>query len=336
VPTNTATPTSTPPTTAHINGLRIIAQTFSNCGPANLAMVLNYYGHAVSQAEVGGLLKPIREDSNVSPWELVDYTNQQTPLRAGYFTAGDIDLLKRLIAAGFPVIVEKGYRPAEWLGWMGHYLTLIGYNDADRTFTALDTYLGPWDSSGSTISYANLLAYWQHFNYTFIVVYPPADADRVAALLGPKLLDRERMWRQAEQRARSATAADPENLFAWFNLGSSLTRLGQLTGEQPYFDEAAAAFDQARSLGFPRRMLWYQFDIYEAYLAVGRYEDVIKLANRTIAGAEDRLLEESFLYRGHAYLAQGNTAQARLDYRQALAANPNAAAVQAALENLSP
>jgi hypothetical protein len=28
--------------------------------------------------------------------------------------------------------------------------------------------------------------------------------------------------------------------------------------------------------------------------------------------------------------------QARLDYRQALAANPNAAAVQAALENLSP
>jgi tetratricopeptide (TPR) repeat protein len=335
IPTSTPTPTDTPPAAAHIDGLRIIAQTFSNCGPANLTMLLNYYGHAVTQAEVGGRLKPIREDSNVSPWELVDYTNRETPLRAAYFTAGDSDRLKQLLAAGFPVIVEKGYRPAEWLGWMGHYLTLIGYNDANRTFTALDTYLGPWDSSGSSISYENLLAYWQHFNYTFIVVYPPADGDRVAALLGPEILDRERMWRQVEQRARSDTAADPENLFAWFNLGSSLTRLGQLTGEQPYFDEAAAAFDRAQSLGFPRRMLWYQFDIYEAYLAVGRNEDVIELANLTIAGAEDRLIEESFLYRGHAYLAQGNFAQARLDYQQALAANPNSAAVQAAIKELS-
>jgi tetratricopeptide (TPR) repeat protein len=334
-PTTTPTPTNTPPAAAHIDGLRIIAQTFSNCGPANLTMVLNYYGHAVTQAQVGGLLKPVREDSNVSPWELVDYSNRETPLRAAYLTSGDIDLLKRLLAAGFPVIVEKGYRPAEWLGWMGHYLTLIGYNDANRTFTALDTYLGPWDGSGSSISYANMLTYWQHFNYTFIVVYPPADGDWVAAILGPEMVDRERMWRQAEQRARDDTVAEPENLFAWFNLGSSLTRLGQLTGIQSYFDDAAAAFDRSRSLGFPRRMLWYQFDIYQAYLAVGRYEDVIELANRTIAGAEDRLIEESFLYRGHAYLAQGNAAQARLDYQRALAANPNSTAVQAAIKELS-
>lgn len=335
-PTMTPTPTNTPPpAAAHIDGLRIIAQTFNNCGPANLTMVLNYYGHAATQGQVGGLLKPTHEDSNVSPWELVAYTNQRTPLAAGYFTAGDIDLLKRLLAAGFPVIVETGYRPAEWLGWMGHYLTLVGYDDAGQTFTALDSYLGPWDGSGLRLSYESLLAYWQHFNYTFIVVHPPEDGDRVAAILGPEIRDRESMWRLAEQRARAAIAADPDNVFAWFNLGSSLTRLGQLSGFSLYFREAAAAYDEARRLGLPARMLWYQFDIYEAYLAVGRYEDVIELANRTIAGLGDRVIEESYLYRGHAYLAQGNLAQAQLDYRQALAYNPNSAAIQEAWQTLS-
>jgi tetratricopeptide (TPR) repeat protein len=338
-PTPTAlpspTPTSTPPATAHIDGLRIIAQTFNNCGPANLTMVLNYFGPTASQADVGGVVKPIREDANVSPWELAAYANEQSPLTADYFAGGDIDLLQRLIAAGFPVIVEKGYMPSERLGWMGHYLTLIGYDDSQQTFTALDSYLGPWDSSGLSVPYDDLLLYWEQFNYTFLIVYPPEENSQVAALLGSDMLDRETMWRQAGQRAQTAVSAEPDNAFAWFNLGTNLTRLGGLTGSRLYFDNAAAAYDQARSIGLPWRMLWYQFDIYEAYLAVGRYEDVITLANITVSGAGDRIIEESFLYRGHAYLAQGNAAQARLDYRQALALNPNFAAAQTALNAVS-
>jgi tetratricopeptide (TPR) repeat protein len=333
--TSSPTPTSTPPSTAHIDGLRIIAQTFNNCGPANLAMALNYFGHNVSQAEVGGVVRPIREDANVSPWELTAYANDHTPLAADYYAGGDIELLKRLVAVGFPVIVEKGYMPSERLGWMGHYLTLVGYDDANQTFTGMDSYLGPWDSSGRTVTYDELLTYWEQFNYTFIVVYPPEDRDQVEALLGPDMLDRETMWRLAGQRAQTAVTTDPDNPFAWFNLGTNLTRLGELTGNQLYFDNAAAAFDQARSIGLPWRMLWYQFEIYNAYLATKRYEDVIALANITVSGAGDRIIEESFLYRGHAYRALGNLAQARLDYRQALTLNPNFAAAQTVLNEVS-
>ncbi len=332
--TPSPTPTRPPPPSAHISGLRIIAQTFNNCGPANLTMLLNYYGHDDRQADVERVVRPLREDANVSPWELVAYTNDHTPLTAEYFAGGDLDLLKRLLAAGFPVIVEKGYEPSARLGWMGHYLTLIGYHDGRQAFTALDSYLGPWDSSGREISYDELLTYWQQFNYIYLLVYPPETSDQVADLLGPERLDRETMWRQAGQRAQTAVTTDPENAFAWFNLGTNLTRVGSLTGEQHYFDNAAAAYDQARSIGLPWRMLWYQFDIYEAYLAVGRYEDVITLANVTVSGAGDRIIEESFLYRGHAYLALGNPAQARLDFRQALALNPNFVAAQAALAEL--
>lgn len=332
--TPSPTPTSPPPASAHIDGLRIIAQTFNNCGPANLTMVLNHFGQDDSQADVGSVVKPIHEDANVSPWELAAYTNDHTPLTAEYFAGGDLDLLKRLIAAGFPVVVEKGYLPSERLGWMGHYLTLIGYDENRQTFTALDSYLGPWDSSGLEITYDELLTFWQQFNYTYLVIYPPEESSQIGELLGPDRLDRKTMWRQAGQRSQTAVSTDPDNPFAWFNLGTNLTQLGNLSGEQHYFDNAAAAYDQARSIGLPWRMLWYQFDIYEAYLAVGRYQDVITLANITVSGAGDRIIEESFLYRGHAYLAMGNSAQARLDYRQALALNPNFAAAQAALTEL--
>ena len=47
-------------------------------------------------------------DVNVMAYELVDYVNDYTSLKALWRVGGDLELLKRLIAAGFPVIAEKG------------------------------------------------------------------------------------------------------------------------------------------------------------------------------------------------------------------------------------
>lgn len=339
-PTATATPSLTPtptllppPPMAHIDGLRIIGQRFNNCGPANLTMVLNYYGHQADQLEVAAVVRPMHDDRNVSPWELTYYANEYTPLQADYYAGGDLALLKRLIAAGFPVIVEKGYQPRPDEEWLGHYLTLVGYNDETETFTGFDTLLGPWDSSGRPVSYEDLWRFWENFNHIFIVVYPPEEEATIHALLGPVMLDEELMWRNAGWRAQQKTTTDPDNPFAWFNLGSSLTRLGMIAGNEEYFASAAAAFDQARSIGLPWRMLWYQFDIYAAYLETGRYDDVLTLANTTASGG-GRTVEETFYYRGRAHLALGNEAAARADYRRALELNPNFAAARQALEQL--
>ncbi len=108
VPTNTPTPVPLP-SQARIEGVDIIAQGFSNCGPANLTINLNFYGDATTQTEAAAFLKPNREDRNVSPWQMVDYVNEQTDMRAFFGSGGDIELLKQLIAAGFPVVIEKGY-----------------------------------------------------------------------------------------------------------------------------------------------------------------------------------------------------------------------------------
>ena len=104
-PTHTATPVPLP-RQARIEGLTIIPQGFNNCGPANLTINLNFYGNPTTQAEAAAFLKPNREDRNVSPWQMVDYVNEQTDMRAFIASGGDIEMLKRLLAAGFDYVAE--------------------------------------------------------------------------------------------------------------------------------------------------------------------------------------------------------------------------------------
>ena len=154
----------------------------------------------------------------------------------------------------------------------------------------------------------------------------------VQALLGPDYLDPAAMWQNAARQAQADVDADPQNAYAWFNLGTNLTQLGQLTGGAEYYENAAAAFDQARLIGLPRRMLWYQFQPYVAYLRVGRYQDVLTLASATEISEGGRNVEETAFYRGLAYLALGDETQADGAFREALQLNPHFALAQQALD----
>lgn len=343
VPSPTATPTTTPtptpslPAVANISGLSIIPQKFNNCGPTNLTIVLNYYGVAVDQFDVAAVVRQNYEDRNVSPEELAGYVAQQAAgdhagLKAAVFRGGDLWQLKQLLAAGFPVIIEKGLIPDEATGWMGHYLTLYGYNDGEGAFLVLDTFLGPWNEGEQRWeTYETVMEYWAHFSNTFLVVYRPEQEGQLQEVLGLTMFDPLAMWAHAAEQAQQAIESNNHDAFAWFNRGTALTHLGQLTGERSYYEQAAAAFDQARLIGLPPRMLWYQFQPYEAYLAVGRLEDVLVLAEATLVSQGGRNVEETYFYQGRALLAQGDTAGATAAFRRAASLNPNYAPAQEAL-----
>lgn len=335
-PSPTVTPTRVPlPDEARIEGLKIVAQGFNNCGPANLTMNLNFYGNDTTQNEAAAFLKPNREDRNVSPWQMSDYVNEHTNLRSTARSGGDLELIKRFVAAGLPIVIEKGYEPTPKDGWLGHYLTVFGYDDEKQELYGMDTYLGPWDSSGRADSYETVEYYWQQFNYTFFVVYPPEKEQLVFELLGPDLLDDTTMWQNAAQRAQLAIDADPENAFAWFNLGTSLTRLGEMTGESEFYENGAAAFDQARILGIPPRIVWYQFRPYTAYMRVGRYQDMIDLADATLTTQGGRNVEETYLFKGHALALQGDAQGAIEAYEQAIRLNEFFYPAQWALDSIT-
>lgn len=339
-PTFTPTPTASrqpPPAASRLEGLVITPQKFNNCGPTNLSMVLNYYGVADDQFDIAAIIRPTYDDRNVSPEEMAYYVNEFTPLRAALHRGGDRETLQRLLAAGYPVIIETGLLLSEREGWMGHYLTLIGYNSTREHFISLDTFRGPWDGSGRADSFAWVEEYWFHFNNAFLVVYPAEAAAKIAELVGVERQNPLTMWQLVAEQAEQATRREPENGFAWFNLGSSLTRLGNLTGEAAYYANATAAFDQARLAGLPWRMLWYQFEMYEAYLGNGRYEDVLTLTAAT-AQSGGAYVEETHLYRGYALVATNQPEAARAAFNQAISLNPNSAtgrAAQAALSQLT-
>lgn len=331
----TSRPTSEPlPSQMRIEGLNIIAQGFNNCGPANLTINLNFYGNATSQTEAAAFLKPNREDRNVSPWQMVDYVNQRTDLRAFIASGGDLNMLKRLLAAGFPVVIEKGYE-LEREGWLGHYLTIFGYDDNAQEMVSLDTNLGPWDGSGRYDSYAEIEKFWQQFNYTFFVVYPPDKEQLVHEVLGPEMTETATMWQRAAEKAQAEIDANPENAFAWFNLGSNLTRLGELTGQAAFYENGAAAFDQAFILGLPPRILWYQFRPYIAYMRTDRYQEMIDLAETVLETQGGRNVEETYLYKGHALAFLGDGPGAVAAYEQALRLNENFYPAQWALDSIT-
>jgi tetratricopeptide (TPR) repeat protein len=302
---------SVPPGSVILSGFEHSYQMWNNCGPATLSTYLSYYGVDATQQQVQVYVKPNIEDRNVRPEELQAYT-RSVGLDMLIRINGNINLLRRLIDAGYPVMIEKGFDPEpDRLGWMGHYLLLYGYNDTERTFWTMDSYLGP----GQREPYDHIDAWWRHFNRVYMVAYRPEQAAEVAALIGADM-DDAIMIANALAAAQADVQNNLEDPFGWFNLGSVLAAAGD-------YENAATAFDVARSKGTPWRMLWYQFGPYEAYLHVGgdRLYDVIALAESILSNNE--YSEEAYYYRGLALAALGNSADAIADFNRALKYNPH-------------
>jgi len=334
LPEPTQSPTPLPGSTQLV-GFERIQQSFNNCGPANLTQVLNWYGDETTQDQAASYLKPNPEDRNVSPWQLSDYVNEFTELRSTVHSGGNLDLLKEFLAAGFPVVVEKGYEPETLSsqGWFGHYLTIFGYDDQRQEFIGLDSYVQP-DPGGRIETFDSLDRKWAHFNYTFYVVYEPEREAEVYQILGPEMLEPARMWENAARKAQEDIEEDPENSFAWFNLGTSLTRIGEMIGDADFYSNGALAFDQARALGLPPRKLWYEHRPYLAYMKTGRYQDMIDLADAVISTQGGRNVEETYLYMGHALLFQGDVRGAVEAYERALELNENFYPAEIALQSI--
>jgi hypothetical protein len=333
-PTTTPSPTATrPPLPAatELAGVRHEYQKWNNCGPATLSMGLSFWDWNGDQRPVAEYTKPNPRDKNVMPYELVDFVNSQTDLRALTRDGGDLELLKTLIAAGFPVILEKGFEGYGFEGWMGHYALVTGYDDSRQRVNTQDSYIG----DDFPFPYEDLVKYWRNFNYSYIVITPPEREAELMALLG-SYSDAGLANAAAAQRASEEIfqLSGRDQLFAWFNRGTSLVALQDYAGAAAAYDEAfridaglVASDPESR----PYRIMWYQTGPYKAYFYSGRYYDVINLATQTLSNMSEPVLEESYYWRGLAREAIGDNDGAIEDLRAALNMHPG---FQPALDQL--
>ena len=322
-PTPTVSPTPLPEF-VQLESPRWEKQDWNNCGPATLALALRYYGWDGDQFDISALLKPDRGDKNVNIDELIYYVHNRAGwLEAQYRVGGTVEVLQRFIAAGYPVVVEKGYvieSDGPDAGWAGHYLLLTGYDQGNGIFFSQDSFIGP----DEVISYEALETGWEAFNWVYMIIYPQSSPPPLEGILGSDY-DVDANRDRAIERSRQAVEADPGNAYAWFNLGTNLL----------YFEryrQAADAFDSALTLGLPWRFTRYQFGPYIAYFHSGRTEDLINLTEATLQRTAKA--EESLLWRGWGRYRQGDFNGAIEDFLAALKVNPNYLDAKYALEFL--
>jgi tetratricopeptide (TPR) repeat protein len=351
-PTITPTPL---PGTVSLDGVVYVDQfnRWNYCGPANLTMALKFWGWKGNRDDIARVIKPGaneldkpfidrgKTDKNVMPYEMANFVIDETPYNVLVRYGGDMELIKRLLAAGFPVLIEKGYYERDYSGkvaWMGHYSFVTGYDNGKGVFIYQDSY-PPKDISGENreISYADFNEGWRAFDYLFMLIYPSEREAELYELLGdwgdPTMANQHALD-IANDEVQSLNGIDA--FFAWFNKGTSHINLTQ-------YAEAAEAYDKAfeiyAGLGEddkqrPYRMMWYQTGPYKAYFYTGRYQDVINLANVTLDTVSDKSLEESIYWRGMAEQALGDTAAAIADFRMTVYLNSSFTPGIEALQNL--
>jgi tetratricopeptide (TPR) repeat protein len=326
-PGSTPTPVATPtalPQSINLGAPSWEYQTPNNCGPATLSMYLRSHNWEGNQENISDLLKPITADRNVNVEELVHYVRTQAGwLNAEYRVGGNIELMKRFLAAGLPVMIEEGelldgqYWPDDDQ-WAGHYLLLTGYDESTQTFIAQDSFRAP----DRNVPYQSVEENWQAFNYVYLLVFRSEQTELVKSILGEDW-DPDINRQKALTLAESQTIQDPNNAFTWFNLGSN----------QVYFEnysEAGQAYDTARQIGLPQRMMRYQFGPYFAYFFSGRNDDLLALTDYALQRTPNS--EESLLWRGWGKYRAGQTSGAIEDFQAALEKNPFYQDAQYALE----
>jgi hypothetical protein len=321
LPTATATPL---PQNVLLDATYHEFQDMNNCGPASLSMYLHYYGWQGDQFDVFDFTKTERADRNVNIEEM-DYFVR---MNAGWLTTqfrvgGTIDLLKKFIANGIPVLTETSFSFDESYysnddRWAGHYQYLIGYDDSIQSFTIQDSYYGP----DQVKTYQDFKDEWQSFNYVFMLIYLPTQADLVTEILGD-YNTMEASRNIATNIALKEIEQDPEDIFAWFNLATN----------QTYFEEYATAadtYDHARSLGLPQRMFRYQFGPFLAYYHSGRTEDLLDLLDYALQVTPNS--EEALLWKGWAEYRLGNNQAAVNAFLEAYKNNSKSTDVLYALD----
>lgn len=291
------------PQSARLDGLTMIHQDINRCASAALTIQLTYFDEFDGTYHgIIDRLSPYSGDVSVRIEEMAAAA-EDFGLRAIVRRAGTIDLLKALVAEGFPVLIENVYYdgPNGWRDWMSHNRVLVGYDDALQELYFFDPLLGNGpDGRGRAMTYADVDERWQPFNRDYLVVYREEDEERLKVVIG-------RDWDLAANAENALIQADTEitlnaaNSFAHFNRGWALLQLER-------FEESAAAFDEALRLRLPWRMLWYEFGPFEAYLAVGRYDDVIREVYNVLQTTDG--VEEMYYFIAQAYAGKGDIPRA--------------------------
>lgn len=300
-----------------------ISQTFNNCGPASLSMDLYFYGIKVSQGELGQSLRPYQvangdnDDKSVTLDELAK-KGEEYGFVSFHRPNGNIDMIKKFISIGIPVIAETLTHMNEDIG---HYRVVKGFDESRKVLIQDDSLQG----KNLTYTYDDFNALWETFNYEYLVLIPKDKQALAEQILGEDK-DFKTSWKKAAEVAKAKFSTSPSDTYAGFNISIALYNIGDYSG-------SAKAFEQVEArLTF--RTLWYQIEPIEAYYQLGNYKKVFEITDKILNNG-NKAFSELYIIRGNIYLKQGRKDLAKQEFEKAVLYNKNLKEAEDALKSVN-
>lgn len=217
--------------TAMVDNVPFFAQEELQCGPAALAMTLNWSGIAVQPSDLTPeVFTPGLKGSLQSA--LIGATRRHG--RVAYTITGSEALLAE-VSAGNPVIVLVNLGLSWYPKW--HYAVVIGF-DQERDAIVLHSGL----TANEYLSSRVFMNIWHRSDYWGLLVLPPdrlpagaGEGDWLEAVAG---LEMTGQWQGASSGFGAALKRWPKSFAAWMGLGNSRYSLHDLAGSAEAFRQA--------------------------------------------------------------------------------------------------
>jgi tetratricopeptide (TPR) repeat protein len=301
---HTPTPSLAPaPNQKTLPGGYQVFQTFNNCGPASLSMMLSHFEIRVSQEELGKQLRPYQnpkgdnDDKSVTLDELALAANKYG-LVTFHRPAGNMEIVKQFIANDIPVVVRTWLHKGEDIG---HYRVIIGYDG--------NTIIQDDSMQGAKVAFSekDFLDLWQAFNYEFMVAVPKESQEKAIQILG-ELNEEKTAWEKALEFSQEEISHNPNDLYAKFNRSVALYHINR-------FKESANEYESIADK-LPFRMLWYQL---EPILALVQSDQKIKAKqiSQNILDHNNRAYSELYYLLGYFDKRDGKLAEAEAKFKLA-------------------
>lgn len=284
-------------------GINQVYQTFNNCGPAALSMLLSYFDINVSQKQLGEELRPYQnptgdnDDKSVTLEELAEKSKEYGFIPY-HRPAGNFDMLERLIQINIPIITRTWLTTDESIG---HFRVVKGYNNVENYIIQDDSYQGP----DKRYSYAEFNELWKKFNYEYLILVPLSQKDEVENILGD-YVNEEFSWKESVKIALEQLELNQNDIFARINLSVAYYHLGE-------YQKSIEEFEKVED-SIPFRTLWYQIEPILAYYEIGNYERVFEITNNILNNG-NRAYSELYEIRGNIYLKQDKEDLAQQEFQ---------------------
>jgi hypothetical protein len=208
------------------------------CGPASLAMTLEWSGVAITPDQLKPEVYTASRQGSLPP-DMIGAARRHG--RVAYPVHRIEDVLKE-VAGGHPVIVLQRLRSLFRASW--HYAVVIGY-DLDQHQIILHSGV----EAREVLTIDEFATTWQSWGHWGLLTLSPQEFPATAredvylkAVIG---LEQTERWAEAEQAYTRAVERWPRNGTAWIGLGNSRYALGNLAGAEQAFRSAVDAAPQS-------------------------------------------------------------------------------------------